>query len=340
MRKKGANFSSNLKRYHLGLIWTCLGGLLVIALVRPMAGWAVTDAIAPLNIGGRGEGYRPEEERRPRTFGPIITGSGTTLAPGRFSFQPSFALGFTRVRFSQNWRRISAGGDYQILTNGYSFSYGLFNNLAVNAKFSYIHKWADDVNKPGPQGERSGDYGGMGDTRLNLKYQLVKETQTLPAVSARFGTLFPTGHFCNLNPALLRTDHVGRGSYVFTPGLSLSKWVTPFRLYGDFRYSMQTAKTDDNGRKYPRDFVTANVAAEYPLIGKWVSCLEMVSRYEGGRMVGHKSNELPRALISLAPELQYMATNNFSLASGVKFDVAGKKAFGRITPMMNLAFSF
>ncbi len=322
------------------LMWIYLGVLLAISLAWPVAGRAVTDDSGSMQIGGRGEGYRPEPESRPRTFGPIITGTGTTIAPGRFSFQPSFALGFTTKRFTQNWRRISAGGDYQVFRNGYSFTYGLVNNLSVNAKFFYIHKWANNVNKPGPEGERSGDFGGMGDTRVNIKYQLVKETKTLPAVSARFGTLFPTGHFCDLNPALLRTDHMGRGSYVFTPGLSLSKWVMPLRLYGDFRYSMQTAKTDDNGRKYPRDFVTANVAAEYPLIGKWVSCLEMISYYEGGRLVGHKSNQLPRALIALAPELQYMATKNFSLASGVRFDVAGKKNSGRVTPMLNLAFSF
>ena len=322
------------------LMWTCLGVLLVIALVWPLAGWAVTDNSGPAYTGGRGEGYRPEPESRPRTFGPIITETGTTIATGRFFFQPYFALGLTTERFTQNWRRISAGGDYQILRNGYSFTYGLFNNFSVSAKLLYIHKWASDVDKPGPQGERFADFGGMGDTRLNLKYQLVKETQTLPAVSACFDTLFPTGHFNDLNPGRLRTDDIGRGSYVLTPGLTLSKWVMPFRLYGDFRYSMETDRTNDSGRKYPRDYVTANVAAEYPLIGKWVICLEMVSRYDGGRLVGHKSNELPRALISLAPELQYMAMENFSLASGVKFDVGGKKTSGRITPMLNLIFSY
>lgn len=321
-------------------IWTCLGVLFVLALAGPITAWAATEDSDPEHIGGRGEGYRPEKEGRPRTFGPIITGSGTTMAPGRFSFQPSFALGFTTNRYTQNWRQISAGGDYQTFRNGYSFTYGLLDDLSVNARFSYVHKWASDVNKPGPQGESSADFGGLGDTSLSFKYRLVKETETLPAVAARFGTRFPTGHFCDLNPGLLRTDRLGRGSYVFTPGLNISKWVKPFTFYSNFWYSMQTAKTNDNGRKYPRDFATANLAAEYPLIGKWVSCLEMVSHYEVGRLVGHKSNELPRALISLAPELQYLATKKFSLASGVKFDLAGKKISGRITPLLNLAYSF
>jgi hypothetical protein len=58
----------------------------------------------------------------------------------------------------------------------------------------------------------------------------------------------------------------------------------------------------------------------------------MLSRYESGRLVGHKSNELPRALIALAPELQYLATKNFSRASGVKFDLGREKISGKITP--------
>jgi hypothetical protein len=200
------------------LIWTCLGMLLVIALARPMPGWAATDGGAPEQIGGRGEGYRPEKEGRPRTFGPIITGTATTIAPGRFSFQPTFALGFTTHRFTQNWGKISAGGDFQTFTNGYNFTYGLLNNLSVNAKLFYIHKWASDLDKPGPQGERFGDFGGLGDSRLSFKYRLLKETETLSAVSARFATRFPTGHFCDLNPGLLRTDHLGRGSYILALG--------------------------------------------------------------------------------------------------------------------------
>ena len=46
----------------------------------------------------------------------------------------------------------------------------------------------------------------------------------------------------------------------------------------------------------------------------------MVSFYDGGRLFGHQSNVMPGALISLAPEIEYMATDKFALSLGVNVD--------------------
>jgi hypothetical protein len=334
--------------------------LLLLLLSLPTAGWTAPEGNAAGQIrtataeeeGGRREGFQPEEEESkgettteqkeacPSTFGPIITDTAIPIEKGKFAIQPTFGLSFTTNNFTQSWRRVTTGGDFQSFSMPWKFTYGLTNNLEVYVVIPYIHSWASNVNEPGPNNERSANFGGLGDISLTFKYRLVEETETLPTVSAYFTPTFPSGHFGHLNPRFLGTDFLGNGSYVFTPGLNLSKWVKPFIFYANFWYSMQTAHDSDDGRQYPRDFVTVNLAAEYPITKKWVACLEMVSFYDGGRLFGHQSNVMPGALISLAPEIEYMATDKFALSLGVQFDVAGKNTAGNITPLLSMVYIF
>jgi hypothetical protein len=177
----------------------------------------------------------------------------------------------------------------------------------------------------------------------------VEETETRPTLTALFATDFPSGHFNKINPGHLGTDEIGGGAYVFTTGLNLSKWVKPFIFYANFWYSMQTGFTnrgeDDNGnpidiRNYPRDFVTVNLAAEYPITEKWVALLELTSYWGAGRLFGHKANLSPEALISVAPGIEYMATDKFSLALGLNIDLAGKNTDAALTPLLSMVYAF
>ena len=149
----------------------------------------------------------------------------------------------------------------------------------------------------------------------------MEETETRPTVTALFATDFPTGHFRHFNPGRLGTDEIGGGAFAFTTGLNVSKYVKPFIFYGNLWYTMQTAFSgredrsplvsvlDDNGvptgelgegdprstsfRNYPRDIITVNLAAEYPITQKWVALLELTSSWEGGRLFGHTSQHGP-----------------------------------------------
>jgi hypothetical protein len=247
------------------------------------------------------------------------------------------------------------------------FTYGLWNNLEVYAVIPYIHNWANNVHEPGPRGERAADFGGQGNILLTFKYRLVEETQTVPTVSAIFTPSFPTGHFRRLNPGRLGMDQLGSGSYNFTPGLNVSKYLSPFIFYGNLWYTMGTACTsnedrsplvrDENGdlvqgdavstrvRNYPRDFVTVNLAAEYPMTKKWIALLELTSTWEAGRLIGHKANVAATPLLnllplSIVPGIEYMATDKFSLALGVKIDLVGKDAPANIAPFLSMAYAF
>ena len=344
--------------------------LLMLLLMAPKPGWTAKEAAGPAKEAaasaekeaeageeteGRGEGFetKAEEEKKgvecPATFGPIITDTAVPIDKGKFAIQPTFYMSFVTKSLTQNWRRVSAGGDFKSFNMDWKFTYGLWDNLETFVVIPYSHNWANNVNEAGPNGETSANSGGLGDINLTFKYRLVEETAQLPTVSALFATGFPTGRYRHLNPGKLGADEIGGGAFVFTTGLNLSKCLNPFVVYGNLWYSMQTAFTnrgvDDNGnsinvRNYPRDFVTVNLAAEYVITEKWIALMELTSSWPGGRLFGHKSNAAPEAIFSAMPAIEYMATEKFSLALGVNFSVVGKNTDATITPMLSMVYAF
>jgi hypothetical protein len=308
-------------------------------------------AAGEIQSEGRGEGFTPEpaKDECPSTFGPIVTDTAIPIEKGKFALQPTFGLSFTTNNFSPSWRRISAEGDFKSFGMSLKLTYGLWNNLEVYAVIPYIHNWANNVQEPGPRGERAADFGGLGDINLTFKYRLVEETEVAPTVSAIFSPTFPSGHFRHLNPGRLGTDAIGGGTYAFTTGFNVSKYLKPFILYGNLWYTMQTDNTtvgvdaDDNpihNRNHPRDYVTVNLAAEYPITKKWVALVELTSNWDAGRLIGPKANVAPTALLSILPGIEYMATDKFSLALGVQIDLAGKDTTANITPLVSMVYAF
>jgi hypothetical protein len=334
---------------------------------------------AATEVEGRGEGFRPEgkeeareggnkEDECPATFGPIITDTAVPIDKGKFAVQPTFGLSFVKDAFTPSWRRDNAGGDFKSFGMDWKFTYGLWNNLEVFVVIPFVNNWAGNVNERGPNGERSANSGGIGDLNLTCKYRLVEETETIPTVTALFATDFPTGRFRHFNPGRLGTDEIGGGAFAFTTGLNVSKYVKPFVLYGNLWYTMQTAFSgredrsplvsvlDDNGvptgelaagdpmatsfRNYPRDIITLNLAAEYPITPKWVALLELTSSRDGGRLFGHKANLAPAALVSVMPGIEYMATEKFSLALGLNIDLIGKNTDAALTPLLSMVYAF
>ncbi len=346
-----------VKIWLIGLSFIC-SGWLAGGLIKT-AGAAIEEkALSAAEVGGMGGQEKPTEadqekgkegangeEECPATFGPIITDTAVPIEKGQFAVQPTFGLSFVTDSLTQSWRRVSAGGNFKSFGMEWKFTYGLINNLEVFVVVPFFHNWVTNF---GPQGQEA-HFSGLGDFNLTLKYRLVEETKTLPTVTALFATDFPTGHYQCLNPTRLGVDEIGGGAYVFTVGLNLSKYVKPIILYGTFWYSMGTAfsgqEEDDEGnptfmRNYPRDVVTVNLAAEYILSEKWVALLELTSSFDGGRLIGHKANVAPSALISVLPGIEYMATEKLAFALGVNVDLAGKNTDAAVTPMFSLVYAF
>ena len=346
--------------------WLCLAMVLAFTWTLAVSPSLAQAPGAPFELPGP-----PEKEKEwyiPTTFGPIITDTAVPIDKGKFAIQPTFGMSFVTNSLTQSWRRVSAGGNFKSFGMDWKFTYGLINNLEVFVVVPFANNWANSVKEPGPNGEHSASFGGIGDVNLTFKYRLVEETETRPTVTALFATDFPTGHFRHLNPGRLGTDQLGGGAFAFTTGLNVSKYVKPFILYGNLWYTMQTAYTGredrcplvaetgetgfptgalvegdpiaTNFRNYPRDIITLNLAAEYPITKKWVALLELTSSWEGGRLFGHKANVAPAALVSVMPGIEYMATEKFSLALGVNFDLFGKNTDAAITPMVSCVYQF
>jgi len=68
--------------------------------------------------------------------------------------------------------------------------------------------------------------------------------------------------------------------------------------------------------------------------------MELVSTWDGGRLVGPKANADPTALLSVVPGIEYMATDKFSLALGVQIDLVGKDTTANVTPLLSMVYAF
>jgi len=287
---------------------------------------------------GRGEGFEPEAEATrgpeiPGTFGPLVTDTAIPMDKGKFAVQPTFGYSVVLDGFSPHWGRNSTDGDSKSFGMEWKFTYGLIENMEVFVVIPYVHNWTD-------YDGASANCGGLADINLTLKYRLVEETASLPTVTALFATDFPTGKCDNLNAHNLGADAIGGGAYVFTAGFNVSKYIAPFVVYANLWYSMQTAYKDDDGHQYPGDFVTINLAAEYPIIDKWFALLELTSYWGGGRLFGPDTNVPHEALVSIIPAIEYMATEHFSLALGLNVDLIGKNADATIGPLFSMVYAF
>lgn len=305
---------------------------------------AAAKSTANPSEAGRGEGFEPEAKATkgpeiPATFGPLVTDTAIPMEKGGFAVQPTFSYSIVSDSFSPHWGRTSAGGDFRSFGMEWKFTYGLMENLEVFVVIPYVHNWASSVHDPGPNGETSANSGGLSDINLTFKYRLVEETATLPTITALFATDFPSGKFKNLSARDLGTDALGGGSYVFTAGFNISKYIAPFVVYANLWYSMLTSY-DDGGPQYPGDHVTLNLAAEYPITEKWVTLLELTSCWSGGRLFGPDTNVDHDALLSIVPAIEYMATEHFSLALGFNVDLVGKNTDATFGPILSMVYAF
>jgi hypothetical protein len=283
----------------------------------------------------------------PTTAGPIITDTAVPIATGHFALQPFWGLSLTRGNFTPSWRGTSAGGDYASFVTLLRLTYGPVENVEIYAAIPAIQNWAGGLNQPGA-GNRAADFGGLGDINLVGKYQLFPETTWRPAITPSFSVTFPTGHASNLNPGRLGTDDLGSGAFTFSGGLLLSKWLSPFHLYGNLYYGLPTqapprVKQSEFGPLLPavmnRGQISFNLAGERALSRRWVALLEFYSTWEVGPLIGRR-NAPPAMLLSLLPGLEFILSPRLNLEAGLAIDLAGKNSPYNLTPIVTATCSF
>lgn len=207
----------------------------------------------------------------------------------------------------------------------------------------YIHNWASkaDAALAGPVGETSANYGGVGDITAVGKYLLLEETDFRPAVTGVAGVGFPSGHASNLNPRFLGQDGIGTGAFTFTTGVNLFKWLKPFMVYSNIWLNTPAnlyTSRDDAVRS--REFVTFNLAAEYPITQRWVALLEMYSTWTWTNIDTPQGFQSPSTLLGVLPGIEFFINEKWACSAGAALDLVGKAGSRKYTPLFTVYYNF
>ncbi len=290
----------------------------------------------------------PEEKKEgaPTTCGPLISDSCVPIEAHHASMQVLWGLSFYTANFSPNWRRVSVGGNQYTFQMPVKFTYGPTKNLETYIVVPFIANWINSTDTPGPRGERSASYAGIGDITTVAKYLVLEEGEVRPAVTLVGGVGWPSGHASNLNPGRLFQDAVGTGSFSFTTGVNLYKWVKPFLFYSNIWLNSPINIFPLNGSDVPqnvrnRENVIFNLAAEYPLSKKFVLLLEMYSNWTWSNPTTESLGfQSPTTLLGFLPGIEYFISDKWACTAGCAFDTIGKFGGHKITPAFTVYYSF
>jgi hypothetical protein len=325
--------------------WLFLGCFLAVLTLAPAAPALAQTAAGPQALPENPAGGAPPEEKKetaPSTAGPMITDTAVPIDTGHVSLSILSALSCYPGFFNSNWRTVTAGGNFYTFYMPVKVTYGPAKNTEVYLIAPFIDYWGNNVSIPGPNGQRSASYAGIGDLTLMGKYNLLPEGDVMPAVSAVAGfASIPTGHASHLNPGLLGVDAIGTGALTFTTGVNLFKWVKPFLLYSNIWINSPVNIYQNNYENVvSREYITFNLAAEYPLTPKFVALLEFYSNWTWSNIYTPQGYQTPETLLGIMPGLEFLATEKLSFEAGASLDLAGKNGVKKYTPMLTASYSF
>ncbi|MEW6657730.1 MAG: transporter [Thermodesulfobacteriota bacterium] len=335
-----------VKGISLKAILTCLilGGFLV-GLMPVTPAWAQGGVPAMMEKPAAPPGEEKKEEA-PTTCGPMISDTCLPISTGKFAIQAWWALSLYPGVFSNNWRSVSAGGNYATFFMPVKFVYGPTKDLETYVVVPFVNNWLSDTNFPGPNGETSASYGGIGDITAVVKYNFLPEGDYYPALSAVGGVGFPTGHASNLNPGRLAQDAIGTGSFNFITGVNMFKYLKPVLLHGQLWFNspinLYKIHGVDDGpvNVRSREYLTANLAAELPVSKQFVFLLEVYSNWTWQNLNTIQGYQTPQTVIGILPAIEFLATDKLSLAAGASLDLWGKNGVQKYTPMITAFYTF
>ena len=185
--------------------------------------------------------FSAEEGWCPSSAGPVTTWTAPVCSKGDFVTQPIIFFVNTRGTYDNYGNYSSLPEDDKSNSNQLVIfmQYGLTDRLELDGQAVYQK---NIVRQSGVEA----DSAGLGDSYLFARYCLKEETSNLPQVTLVGQLKVPTGKFENLNPAVLRTDARGSGSYDLGLGIILTKRTKPFIIHADASVSQPLKVDVDN----------------------------------------------------------------------------------------------
>ncbi|MCL4501274.1 MAG: transporter [Deltaproteobacteria bacterium] len=285
-----------------------------------------------------------QKEETPSTCGPLISDTCNPIETHKLSMQVLFGYEFDIGNVTNNWRKVSAKGDFPTFFTNLKIIYGPTKNLETYVIIPYIHNWANNLDRSiaGPNGERNANYGGIGDITMVGKYLLLPETDYRPAVAGVAGLTVPTGHASRLNPRFLIADSVGTGAFTFITGVNLFKYLKPFLVHSQIWMNTPVNVYEQTPRNVrSREYVTFNVAVEYPITKRWIALFEFFSNWTWTNLAPQNiSFTTPQTLIGVLPGIEFVINDKWACAAGASIELFGKNGNYEYTPMLTVYRNF
>jgi hypothetical protein len=283
----------------------------------------------------------------PLSHGPILLQAVDIQPKGQLSIREFL---FSQIGESSFGNRLSGPTDsnngpvhlYQV-SPSVSASYGLTNHIELGAAFSMNSFWARK------DGESTSSTG-FGDTSLIMKYRPIIQDPGgwRPSLTHFTQVVLPTSRWADAEKPPGGFSPLGRlpstrfGEYGLTQGLMTRKILQPIRVSAAVFYTYAAPGDNAGTTTYTGDIVNTRLIFEHILNDKTGFGYNIeISTLHGltWRADGHDINAGQKSgftIIGVEPALQWNFSQNWLVAVGCEFTVAGQNAINAIYPNLSV----
>ena len=222
-------------------------------------------------------------------------------------------------------------------------SYGLTNHVELGAAISMNSFWAT-------QNGQSTSSTGLGDTSLIMKYRPIIQDpgSWRPSLTYYTQLVLPTSRWADAEKPPGGFSPLGRlpatrfGEFGLTQGLMTRKILQPFRISAAVFYTYAAPGENNGMNTYTGDVVNTRLIFEHILDDKTrVRVQHRDQHLARAHLAGRWTRHQRRAkngftIIGVGPALQWNFSQNWLVAVGCEFTVAGQNAINAIYPSLSV----
>ena len=283
----------------------------------------------------------------PLSHGPVLLQAVDIQPKGQLSVREFI---FSQIGDSSFGNQLSFATDskpgpvhlYQV-SPSINASYGLTNHVELGAAISMNSFWAT-------QNGQSTSSTGLGDTSLILKYRpIIQDPESWrPSLTYYTQLVLPTSRWADAEKPPGGFSPLGRlpatrfGEFGLTQGLMTRKILQPFRVSAAVFYTYAAPGENNGMTTYTGDIVNTRLIFEHILDDKHGFGYNIeVSTLNGltWRADGHDINAGQKngfTIIGVGPAIQWNFSQNWLVAIGCEFTVAGQNAIDAIYPSLSV----
>lgn len=283
----------------------------------------------------------------PLSHGPVLLQAVDTQPKGQLSVREFLFSQFGNSSFGNQlqFATEAKSGPVQLtqLSPSVNASYGLTNHIELGAAVSVNAFWAS------ANGQDTSDVG-LGDTSLIMKYRPIVQDPAgwRPSITHYTQIVLPTSRWADAEKPPGGFAPLGRlpstrfGEFGLTQGLMARKNLEPVRISAAVFYSYAAPGENNGTTTYAGDLINTRLIFEHILDDKngfgyniEISTLHGLTwRADGHAVNAGQKNGF--TIIGVEPALQWNFSQNWLVAVGCQFTVAGQNAINAIYPNLSV----